>query len=72
MTTCSSILVWEISPIEEPGGLHSPWCGKELFLVSPYYPLNVCREASSLIPHIANLYLFVLVNPPGIVSDLLI
>ena len=51
---------------------YSPPGGKELFLVSRYYPFNVCREASSLIPHIANLYLFVLVSPSGIVSDLLI
>ena len=71
MATRSSILVWEISRTEEPGGLFA-WCGKELFLVSPYYSFNVCREASSLIPHIANLYLFVLISPSGIVSDLLI
>ena len=30
MTTHSSILAWEISWTEEPGGLHSPWGCKVL------------------------------------------
>ena len=30
MATCSSILAWRTPWIEEPGGLHSTWCHKEL------------------------------------------
>ena len=30
MATHSSILAWRIPLTEEPGGLQSPWCHKEL------------------------------------------
>ena len=30
MATHSSILAWKIPWAEEPGGLYSPWCLKEL------------------------------------------
>ena len=30
MATHSSILAWRIPWTEEPGGLYSPWCRKEL------------------------------------------
>ena len=43
MATHSSILAWKIPWVEEPGGLYSPWGGRELDMTERTHSLLVSR-----------------------------